>query len=121
MVLMNPIGPDNLYQTAAYRGAAGDAEMANQVNVKIFGQEFTIKGEDTPQYVQALAEFVDKKMREVASASSVITSHKVAMLTAINIADELFRLRQEKEEQEKKFGETVDQWIEAIGKTIEKQ
>jgi len=69
--------------------------MVTQVNVKIFGQEFTIKGEDSPAYVESLAQFVDKKMREVASASSVITSHKVAMLTAINIADELFRLRKE--------------------------
>ena len=72
--------------------------MANQVKVKIFGQEFTIKGEDTAEYVEGLADFVDKKMREVAAASSVITSHKVAILTAINIADELFRLRREKEE-----------------------
>ena len=69
--------------------------MVSQVSVKIFGQEFTIKGEDSPAYVESLAQFVDKKMREVASASSVITSHKVAMLTAINIADELFRLRKE--------------------------
>lgn len=74
--------------------------MVTQVNVKIFGQEFTIKGEDSPAYVESLAQFVDKKMREVASASSVITSHKVAMLTAINIADELFRLRKELEDKD---------------------
>jgi len=94
--------------------------MANQVNVRIFGQEFTIKGEDTPEYVQGLAEFVDKKMREVASASSVITSHKVAMLTAINIADELFRLRKEKEDQEEKIQKKIDEWVEVIGKAIGK-
>jgi len=82
--------------------------MANQVKVKIFGQEFTIKGEDTAEYVEGLADFVDKKMREVAAASSVITSHKVAILTAINIADELFRLRKEKEEAEAALRERVE-------------
>lgn len=92
--------------------------MSNQVNVKIFGQDFTIKGEDSPEYVEGLAEFVDKKMREVASASSVITSHKVAILTAINIADELFRLRKEKEEQDEKTRNKVDEWIKNIDQAM---
>ncbi len=92
--------------------------MTNQVNVKIFGQEFTIKGEDSPDYVEELAEFVDKKMREVASASSVITSHKVAILTAINIADELFRSRKGTGDQDEKIREKIDGWIENIGKAL---
>jgi cell division protein ZapA len=92
--------------------------MSNQVNVKIFGQEFTIKGEDSPEYVEELSEFVDKKMREVASASSVITSHKVAILTAINIADELFRLRKEMGDQEEEIREKIDGWIENIDKAL---
>ncbi len=92
--------------------------MSNQVNVKIFGQEFTIKGEDAPEYVEELSEFVDKKMREVASASSVITSHKVAILTAINIADELFRLRREMGGQEEEIREKISGWIENIDKVL---
>ena len=92
--------------------------MSNQVNVKIFGQEFTIKGEDSPEYVEELSEFVDKKMREVASASSVITSHKVAILTAINIADELFRLRKEMGDQEEEIRGKIDGWIENIDKVL---
>lgn len=94
--------------------------MANQVSVRIFGQEFTIKGEDTPEYVEELAEFVDKKMREVASASSVITSHKVAILTAINIADELFRVSREKEDQEGKTHNKIERWIENIEEALER-
>ncbi len=92
--------------------------MANQVNVKIFGQDFTIKGEDPPEYVESLAEFVDKKMREVASASSVITSHKVAILTAINIADELFRLRQETGEGPEELKRAASKWLESLDKVL---
>jgi len=99
---------------------SGGKSMANQVNVKIFGQEFTIKGEDTPKYVEELAGFVDKKMREVASASSVITSHKVAILTAINIADELFRLQKVMNEQEEKIRKKVDEWAGILGKAQKK-
>ncbi len=93
-------------------------KMATQVNVKIFGQEFTIKGEDSPEYVESLAEFVDKKMREVASASSVITSHKVTILTAINIADELFRLRKELEENQKNLAERSSEWLTLLDQAV---
>ncbi len=88
--------------------------MTTKVNVKIFGQEFTVKGEDTPEYVESLASYVDKKMREVASASSVITSHKVAILTAINIADELFRLRKQMDEQEETLSRKFGDWIASM-------
>ncbi len=93
--------------------------MATQVNVKIFGQEFTIKGEDSPEYVESLAEFVDKKMREVASASSVITSHKVTILTAINIADELFRLRKELEANREEWRERSSEWAALLDRAIQ--
>jgi cell division protein ZapA len=92
--------------------------MATQVNVRIFGQEFTIKGEDSPEYVESLAQFVDKKMREVASASSVITSHKVAMLTAINIADELFRARKELEDNQQQLQEKASSLIGLLNDAI---
>lgn len=92
--------------------------MATQINVKIFGQEFTIKGEDSPEYVESLAEFVDKKMREVASASSVITSHKVTILTAINIADELFRLRKELEENRQNVEERTSEWMNLFDQAL---
>jgi len=92
--------------------------MATQVNVKIFGQEFTIKGEDSPEYVLSLAEFVDKKMREVASASSVITSHKVTILTAINIADELFRLRKDLDENREAWSDRSSEWVALLDRSI---
>jgi len=61
------------------------------VTVSIFGQEYTLKGDAESDYVQKLAQFVDERMNEVARNSSIASTAKVAILAAVNIADELFR------------------------------
>ena len=61
------------------------------VTVKIFGNEYTLKGEADAEYVQKVASFVDDRMNEVARSSSVASTAKVAILAAVNIADELLR------------------------------
>ncbi|HEX9222144.1 MAG TPA: cell division protein ZapA, partial [Candidatus Acidoferrales bacterium] len=48
-------------------------------------------------YVQKLAGFVDNKMRDVAEATHTVDSLKVAVLSALAIADELHSLRNERE------------------------
>ena len=68
------------------------------VTVKIYGQEYTLRGEADADYVQEVARFVDARMREISATSSVAMTTKVAILAAINIADELFRERQKRHE-----------------------
>lgn len=64
---------------------------SESVTVKIFGSEYTLKGVAEPEYVIKIASFVDDRMNEVARSSSVASTTKVAILAAVNIADELFR------------------------------
>jgi len=70
------------------------------VTVSIYGQEYTLKGGDDCEYVQKVAKFVDERMMEVAGISSgnasVTSTAKVAILAAVNIADELFREQQKR-------------------------
>jgi len=61
------------------------------VTVKIFGNEYVLKGDADPEYVQQVAEFVNDRMNEVARSSAMASTAKVAILAAINIADELLR------------------------------
>jgi cell division protein ZapA len=67
------------------------------VKVEIYGTEYRIKGEANAEYIKKVAEYVDAKMRQMAQASVTGAVSKIAILSAINIADELFRERQEKE------------------------
>lgn len=62
--------------------------------VEIHGQEYTIRADRDPEYVRTIANFVDDRMREVARGAGQVTSLKVAILTALNIADELFQERE---------------------------
>jgi cell division protein ZapA len=70
----------------------------HSVTVSIYGQEYTLKGEAEPDYVEKVAEFVDRKMREVGGSAAAVSTTKIAILAAVNIADELFRERRRRQE-----------------------
>lgn len=63
------------------------------VDVEIFGETYPIKAGDDAAYITEIASFVDGKMREVAGSGKVVTTSKIAILAALNIADELFKCR----------------------------
>ena len=58
------------------------------VQVEIYGQSYNLRGEGETGYIQDLASYVDRKMREVSEATATVDSLKVAILAALNIADE---------------------------------
>lgn len=64
-----------------------------QIRVNIFGSEYTLIADNNENYVNEIAEYVDDKMREIDRAQSIKSSSKIAILTALNIADELFQER----------------------------
>ena len=63
------------------------------VTVDIYDQTYRLRGHD-PAYIQQLAEVVDTKMRAVAEQGKSVDSLRVAVLAALNIADELVSLEQ---------------------------
>ena len=69
--------------------AAAEIAMSGPVKVQIFGQTYTIHGDLDPTYVQKLATFVDEKMRAISDATATVDTHKIAVLAALSIADEL--------------------------------
>jgi cell division protein ZapA len=58
------------------------------ISVDIYDQTYHLRGDD-PEYIQRLADIVDAKMRTVASHGKTVDSLRVAVLAALNIADEL--------------------------------
>ena len=65
-----------------------------RANVEIFGQRLGLRADGDEARVQEIARFVDFRMREVADRSSSVDTVKIAVLTALNIADELFLERE---------------------------
>lgn len=64
------------------------------VPVVIQGQRYPIRSALDPQYVVELAAYVEEKMRSAAEAGTSHDSLRLAVLAALNIADEVFRCRQ---------------------------
>jgi cell division protein ZapA len=69
-----------------------NAAAAQSVRVEIYDQTYNLRGSDA-EYFDMLAEYVDAKMRAVASHGATVDSLRVAVLAALNIADELHTLR----------------------------
>jgi cell division protein ZapA len=76
------------------------------IEIEIYGRTYKIrvKGEEDEKYISHLTSYVDQKMQEIALKSKSTDSLKIAVLAALNIADEYF-LSQKK----------LDQLDEAIG------
>lgn len=65
--------------------------MKQSVEVEIAGQKLVIKSDEGPQYVQELADYVDAQLRQFMGGRATVNLQRVALLVAIQIADELFR------------------------------
>jgi cell division protein ZapA len=83
-----------------------DESMDQPVSVEIYDQIYTLRGSDAA-YIEQLAEMVDAKMRAVADHGNTVDSLRVAVLAALNIADELICLRERFREVAAKQTETV--------------
>lgn len=91
------------------------------VRVEIYDQSYTLAGESDDAYVSQLAEKVDTTMRRIARQTRVVDSLRVAVLAAVNLADEneALRLRVAKlerllSEKAADYGEKLDRLLRAV-------
>ncbi|MFQ5638842.1 MAG: cell division protein ZapA [bacterium] len=68
------------------------------LKINIYGTEYPIKSdsETDTDYIKHVAEYVDRKMREIDQSTQAKSSLKVAILAALNITDELFQEKKAK-------------------------
>ncbi|MDD4170787.1 MAG: cell division protein ZapA [Syntrophomonas sp.] len=67
----------------------------NRVTVEIFNQEYIVKGNENAEYIEMLAAYVDRRMRMIEQRNHSLSITKVAVLTALNLADELNKLQED--------------------------
>ena len=68
------------------------------VKVTIGGDEYSLKSDRPPEYTRAVAEHVDRALKEVLQVGAIVESHKAAILAALAITDELFQSRRSQAE-----------------------
>ena len=69
------------------------------LKINIYGTEYPIRSDadSDPEYIRKVADYVDKKMKEIDDATGAKSPLKIAILAALNITDELFQERTSKQ------------------------
>ena len=88
------------------------------IEVEIFGQTYNVRGDGDPNYLTELARYVDARMREVAAEVTTVDPTKIAILAALNIADEFSRYRKQKPVASGIWLEKTEEISERLGKVI---
>ncbi len=77
----------------------------NKVIVSIFGEDYIVKGNESPEYMEMLASYVDRRMKMIQQRNYNLSNTKIAVLTALNLADELNKLQEDYDEMVKTLEE----------------
>jgi cell division protein ZapA len=96
---------------------ANATEKPSLVHVEIFGQTYAVRAGADPRYVEQIAAHVDAQMREV-SRSGAVDSVRIAVMAALNIADECFTLRGAAREAEERAGQKAAELARRLGAAL---
>ena len=89
------------------------------IRVVIYDQEYYMRGDLDEQYIQMLAQYLDAKMRSIAGRTRTVDSLRVAVLAALNIADEYHQVKAKYEEASKRVGEKVEEYSRLLDRSLE--
>jgi cell division protein ZapA len=84
------------------------------IQVEIFGQTYKVRGDEDQGYIEGLARYVDSKMKAIAETTGTVDSLKVAILAALNIADEFFKLERDHKGSEERLATRANELSDAL-------
>lgn len=82
------------------------------VQVEIFGQTYNLKVANDRDYIVKIASFIDTRMKEIQKNTGTSDGYRIAILTALNITDELHRLRSQHDDLKRTSYASLDRLIE---------
>jgi cell division protein ZapA len=85
--------------------------------VTIFGVEYSITSDRDPDEVRRIAKFVDDKMWEISENNNLISTEKVAILTALNIAEDYLRTLEQRRKDTERMERKATNIIKLIDET----
>jgi len=97
--------------------SAEDERLSTRIDtteVRIFGAAYNVRGSDGGGHVQALADLVDGKMREIARQVRTQDTARIAILAALNLADELSQLQRRQEGERVEVRERVFEFVKEL-------
>lgn len=67
------------------------------IEVQVLGQSYSIRTDEDEEYIKSLARYVDEKLKEIYNVAPNVSQTKATVMAAFGIADELFKLRKDRE------------------------
>jgi cell division protein ZapA len=86
--------------------------------VVIYDQEYFMRGDLDEAYIQKLAQYLDGKMRSIAERSRTVDTVRVAILAALNVADEYHRLKAQQEQNTRHLDQLVGEYNQALDELL---
>ena len=94
------------------------AKEPQGIRVVIYDQEYFMRGDLNREYIQKLAEYVDTKMRSIAERTRTIDTLRVAILAALNVADEYHQMKARYEETTHNMDQKVGKYSDALDEIL---
>ena len=94
------------------------AKDPQSIRVVIYDQEYFMRGDLNQEYIQKLAQYLDTKMRSIAERTRTVDTLRVAMLAALNVADEYHQLKARYEEVTQHMDQKVGEYTDALDKIL---
>lgn len=92
--------------------------VAQSIRVEIYNQTYNIRSDGDNDYILRLAEYVDRKMREISSGTLTVDSLKVAILAALHIADEYHQLKNNQEQSDAQLASRSAECAEMLDRVL---
>jgi cell division protein ZapA len=99
-------------------GHSQEGGRRSSVKVQIYDQTYNINSGQDETYARELAAYVDEKMNAVADSTHTVDSVRVAVLAALNIADELFALRAEQRNSAAPLRQRLEKCVELVDQAL---
>jgi cell division protein ZapA len=105
--------------TATKQPPMKDASNSS-VRVEIFDQPYNLRGSD-PEYIVKLAEYVDSKMRAVSEQTHTVDTARLAVLAALNIADEYHLIKRNTDVEPAEYRQRAQHLADALDEVLEEK
>ena len=93
--------------------------MASSKKIQIYGKTYSLKSSSPEVDAEDVARYVDSRMKELASALSKTSTLDLAILTALNISQELMELKKQVEAKEEVEGAKLRQLVATLDKELQ--
>jgi cell division protein ZapA len=94
------------------------AKEPQSIRVVIYDQEYFMRGDLNQEYIQKLATYLDTKMRSIAERTRTVDTLRVAMLAALNVADEYHQIKARYEEVTQHLDQKVEKCTDALDEIL---